>query len=244
MKQFFLLVFLVSSSIMMAQTQISAKDITTFMGIPIDGTKTEMIQKLKSRGFEYNAELDMFTGQFNGKKVIGSILVNKGKVYRIVVSYVVGRWESDTRIEFNSLCKQFSDKKNYPKYFPQNIVGGYEISDEDDISYEITVKDKRYEASFYQISETDISMLSDTVGFSHWITNKIPEDYTEDEMNNWSPEELNDIMIRYSLMYVLEKCQFIKHKSVWFMINKFSDGDYAINIYYDNELNSANGEDL
>lgn len=40
--------------------------------------------------------------------------------------------------------------------------------------------------------------------------------------------------------YLMEK---ISHKSVWFMINEFY-GDYYINIFYDNELNKADGEDL
>ena len=33
-------------------------------------------------------------------------------------------------------------------------------------------------------------------------------------------------------------------KKVWFMINERSYGKYAIVMFYDNEYNQANGEDL
>ena len=33
---------------------LAQKDITKFMGIPVDGFKKDMIQKLKAKGFEYD----------------------------------------------------------------------------------------------------------------------------------------------------------------------------------------------
>ena len=46
------------------------KDVTKFLGIPVDGTKLEMINKLKAKGFKispYNK--DVLTGEFNGYDV-------------------------------------------------------------------------------------------------------------------------------------------------------------------------------
>lgn len=37
--------------------------------------------------------------------------------------------------------------------------------------------------------------------------------------------------------------QYISKKAVWFMINERL-GKYCITMYYDNEYNNANGEDL
>ncbi len=42
-------------------------------------------------------------------------------------------------------------------------------------------------------------------------------------------------------MYALEK---IEKKPVWFMISEEEYGKYYITMYYDNEYNRANGEDL
>ena len=56
-----------------------------FLGIPVDGPKSSMIQKLKAKGFRYNQRLDCLTGEFNSSKVNISIATNKNKFWRIVV---------------------------------------------------------------------------------------------------------------------------------------------------------------
>ena len=38
------------------------KDVTKFLGIPVDGSKTEMKKKLIEKGFTYNALRDNFEG--------------------------------------------------------------------------------------------------------------------------------------------------------------------------------------
>ena len=55
--------------LMYSLTMLAQKDITKFMGIPVDGFKKDMIQKLKAKGFEYDNEIDLLTGEFNGEKV-------------------------------------------------------------------------------------------------------------------------------------------------------------------------------
>ena len=49
-----------------ATTANAQKDITKFLGIPIDGTKAEMIQKLKAKGFTSKAyDSEILEGEFN-----------------------------------------------------------------------------------------------------------------------------------------------------------------------------------
>ena len=53
-----------------ASIAISAQtnpNVLKFMGIPVDGSKTQVIQKLKERGFKYDSVNDCLTGEFNGK---------------------------------------------------------------------------------------------------------------------------------------------------------------------------------
>lgn len=45
--------------LMYSLTMLAQKDITKFMGIPVDGFKKDMIQKLKAKGFEYDNEIDL-----------------------------------------------------------------------------------------------------------------------------------------------------------------------------------------
>ena len=55
------------------------QDVTKFLGIPVDGSKAAMIQKLKEKGFTYNTTTDFLEGVFNGEKVYIHIQTNKTK---------------------------------------------------------------------------------------------------------------------------------------------------------------------
>ena len=83
MKKIVLFIMLMLPMAVMAQ-----KDVTTFLGIPVDGTKDAMIHKLAQKGFKkapYGKEYDM-TGEFNGEKVELNIVTYKNKVWRIAVA--------------------------------------------------------------------------------------------------------------------------------------------------------------
>lgn len=145
------------------------KEVTRFLGIPVDGTKAEMIQKIKAKGFipsRYDSE--MLEGEFNGKNVWVMVATNNRKVYRVAVIDANTCGETDIRIRFNTLLKQF---KNNGKYMsdPDNAA----IPDDEDISYECTIHDKRYEAIFYQYPENmkDVSeeLVEDALKRSVWF---------------------------------------------------------------------------
>ena len=174
------------------------KDVTRFLGIPVDGTKTEMIQKLKAKGFRPTTyDKETLEGEFNGRGVYVRVVTNNNKVWRIVVIDARNSDERAIQIRFNTLCSQFERNSKY-------LTGSApRISDAEDISYEMTVNNKRYEASFYQQSS---DMLTKTIDY-------------EEMMNSCSK------------------------RSVWFKIGK-EYGQYYIVMYYDNEYNMANGEDL
>lgn len=62
------------------------RDVTKFLGIPVDGSKTAMIQKLKAKGFQVVPGSDGMKGEFNGEEVALNIKTNKNKVCRIGVA--------------------------------------------------------------------------------------------------------------------------------------------------------------
>ena len=99
------------------------EDVTKFLGIPVDGSKSEMIQKLKAKGFtNTSSEKDILEGEFNGRNVIITIATNGNKVYRIMVqdSYPVD--EGSIKIRFNNLAQQFLNNK---KYSPLFLISNY-----------------------------------------------------------------------------------------------------------------------
>ena len=209
------------------------KDVTQFLGIPVDGNKSEMIEKLKSKGFTISPnDKDVLVGQFNGTSVNIHIVTNNNKVCRIMVADVNYSNEIDTKIRFNNLLQQF---KMNEKYMTVSLTPEkYIIPDDEKISYEMLVNKKRYEAAFYQMP-----IKIDTVSLAEKIKSKLASKYTEEQLSN-PTEELQKEMITIGLSFMLE---IYSKKSVWFMINELY-GKYYITMYYDNEYNTANGEDL
>ena len=163
------------------------KEVTQFLGIPVDGSKTEMIKKLQAKGFQRTEDAEFsgadLEGEFNGYNVYIIIVTNNNKVYRIAVVDKYEFNEADIKRRFNKLCNQFA---NNPKYIS---LQDYTIPESENIQYEKIVNKKRYEADYFQ--------------------RPLTSDY--------------------------------KKRYVWFMID---DDSYRILMFYDNEYNHANGEEL
>ena len=131
--------------LLFASTSVFAQnEVTRFLGIPVDGYKSEMIQKLKGKGFKYNSTKDCLEGEFNGYEVEISVVTNNNKVYRIALLDKYSLNESDIRIRFNNLCDQFENNSKYISSSEQ------EIPDNENISTQMTLYNKRYQAIFFQ----------------------------------------------------------------------------------------------
>ncbi|MCX4337087.1 MAG: hypothetical protein K1V99_11865 [Bacteroidales bacterium] len=133
----FIIVALLFSSSAFSQNTIK------FLGIPIDGTKREMIDALKVKGYTYNSVYDVLQGEFNGEDVNISVQTVNNMVWRICVADESFVDETNIRIRYNNLFRQFSNNGKY------KLWSGEKLDDKDDISYEMTVHKKRYEAVFY-----------------------------------------------------------------------------------------------
>jgi hypothetical protein len=121
-------------------------NVTKFLGLPIDGSKSSIVEKLKEKGFsKYGNNLK---GEFNGEIVELSVETQKDKVWRIVVLGNKVREERDIIVKFNDLMRQFEENSKYISH-PDNK----KISQQEDIDYEMNIRNKRYEAVFYQKDE-------------------------------------------------------------------------------------------
>lgn len=214
-------------------------NVTNFLGIPVDGSKANMIAKLKAKGFEYynHDGLEYLTGEFNGMESKIHIVTNRDKVRRIAVVFDYKWDESEVKSQFNRLCRQFENKEGYVN----PLVLSQCIADDVDVEYEMDANKKRFEASYIQVTKNEW----DTTVIAVWATKYLLENYGVDDSANLdtlSHEESMALMLELGLKYL----STLSHKSVWFMIDEVlgSYGKYNIVLYYDNELNFANGEDL
>lgn len=218
------------SVVLYAFTCFAQSDVTKFLGFPVDGTQSTMVRNLKSKGFkEYNVgEIEFLKGRFNGTDVRVFISTEGGKVDRIMVSDENSISETDIKIRFNRLCKQFAENGKYVS------LDDYTIPEDEDISYEMSVHNKRYEAIFYQLPEADAKeQLQES------IMKEIISKYTPEQIESPTDKTREEI-IQSTLEAMMN---VLKNKPVWFMISK-SYGKYYITMYYDNEYNRAKGEDL
>lgn len=204
------------------------KDVTTFLGIPVDGTASSMKQKLVSKGFvpKKVGTNEFLEGEFNGCNVNVWIGTNNNKVYRIMLCDKNTVDEAQIKIRFNNLVKQFENNKRY------HAFADYSLSDKEDISYEMGINNKEYVA--YYLQDPDFENIDAQ------IQTAIEEKYSAEELKNPSETVKNDIkditnkILGYHFM-----------KRVWFRIDRYRyNGEYGIYMYYDNEYNRANGEDL
>ncbi len=137
MKKFMLLGLFISLTI-----NVYAQNTIKFLGIPIDGTKREMISKLEAKGYEYDSYNDCLAGEFNGRDVQIYIQTINNRVWRIAVLDKSYTNEANIKIRFNNLFEQFSNNSKYVR------LDGNRLNANDDISYEMTVNNKRYDATF------------------------------------------------------------------------------------------------
>lgn len=206
-------------------------DVTKFLGIPVDGSKSEMIQKLKAKGFRYDSELDCLKGEFNGRDSYISVVTNNDKVYRIMVRDAMASDETSIRIRFNTLCRQFENNKKYQSVSSESYI----IPEDEDIAYNISIKNKRYQASYFQVPEGGIDSTTIAQEAQTFIYSK----YSQEQLSSFTEEQRQELMADF-LQYMTDK---LDKKSVWFMIAE-QFGDYNLLLYYDNGYNQANGEDL
>lgn len=219
-------------AILLSTSLYAQKDVTTFLGIPVDGNKSEMRNKLISKGYTPKkvGDTEYFEGEFNGTDVHIYIATNNNKVYRLMICDANTQSEANIKIRFNKLVSQFEKNQRYTS------LGQYTISDDEDISYGMLVKKKNYEALFYQKPNME---KVDTLALQTQVKDELLKKYSQEDLDNPTEEmaaELESIVLKIGMDMILKK-------PVWFRICE-SYGKYYITMFYDNEYNHADGEDL
>ncbi len=222
-------ILVLGMALMLSAATFAQKEVTKFLGIPVDGSKSAMIQKLKAKGFESSDyKSDILVGEFNGTEVNIHIQTNNNKVCRIMVCDANTMDEGNIIVRFNRLCQQFSNNEKYLS------LDEYTIPENEDVSYEMSVHHKQYDALFYQ-KPTDI----DTLAFVNEARNRLADKYTAEQLENPTDEIAKDLQ-KVAFAMIID---MMTKKVVWFRICEYY-GKYYITMFYDNEYNRAQGEDL
>lgn len=136
----FILLFL--TTVCLTFNTFAQSNCITFLGIPVDGTKREMISKIEAKGFEYNPNNDCLVGEFNGVNVLIVVQTVNNKVWRIGIVDELVTDETNIKIRFNNLFEQFLNNGKY------DLFNGSMLDDQENIRFEIDNHNKRYAACF------------------------------------------------------------------------------------------------
>lgn len=142
MKRILLLALLLAGSfVLCAQRQV-----TTFCGIPVDGSKKAMMEIFKVADFGYDRAGDYFTSEFNGEDVTISIATHNSRVWRVAVIDRLLRNEQQIIRRYNELIDQFDANERYAPAAENLCIPG-----KTSLDYEMLVRKNCYEAVYYQL---------------------------------------------------------------------------------------------
>ena len=195
-----------------------------FVGIPIDGTKEQMIQALASNGFKHDSYHDYLEGMFNGESVKLQISTNHGIVDRIKVIYPYCSETNDTRVKYNTLLSRFNRNAKYVCVYPRA-----EVPANEGIYWKLSDNTKYYDAVYFY--------LHPEVNAKQWV-----EDFKAEYQKRYNKplEGLSYEETEEAIFCLPMKVSAAVSGVVWFTM---VDTNY-ININYINFKNRPRGEDL
>lgn len=218
-----IVVFFLTVCSVLAQVKVS-ENILSFSGVPINGTKAQIIKSLSTKGFEYSDLYDHLTGMFNGEEVTLKISTNHGVVDRIIVNYPYCSEGNDTRIKYNMLLSRFNRNDKYICINPRK-----EVPAEERINRMLSDNSKYYDAVYFYLKQG-----SDPEQWANEYKKEYQKMYNK-PLAGLSYEEMEE-----ALFCLSNKISEAVSGVVWFtMVSQ-----HQININYINFKNRPRGEDL
>lgn len=115
-KIFFIAMVLLTVMLSSAPELYSQTKHIQFKGIPVDGTLSSFVEKLKTQGFDYITEQDgiaLLTGKFAGYSGCNIIVVStKNTVWKVVVEFPEQSTLSDVKNRYEEFKQSFKLKYN------------------------------------------------------------------------------------------------------------------------------------
>lgn len=126
MKRFIFLIVAVLCPLLAAgqQKQLPVNPTITFLGVPVDGTKSDIINALTSKGFAYDMDEDGMFGEFMGESAFVHLSENKaGKVCRLMVYFHTKESAKENIEVYNKLINRFNaDSTTYWSFYEEELL--------------------------------------------------------------------------------------------------------------------------
>lgn len=126
-------------------------NVTEFLEIPVEGSKSTMIRKLERKGFVYDESQDWLEGEFNGAEVRIAFQTQNGKVWRLWIAEKNLLDASEIKTKYENLCKQFESSSKY------SAISVDPLPESEELEYEMAIHKKEYQARYTQFPEKEDS---------------------------------------------------------------------------------------
>ncbi len=211
----------ITTLLMLTINSMAQKDVTTFLGIPIDGSKDTIIHLLEQKGFWQDKEHGLLRGVLSGHDVNLYIGTKNGKVWRMMITDADKYDETEIKRRFNKLCAHFMQNTMY--YYDTDFT----LAENEDISRGIIEKGKLYKALFYQKPAG-----TDSLEYKKELDNELARWFTHEQLINPDAETAEEIRQKTEKW----KKERDRKKCVWFIIHD-NYGEFCIYLFYDNRYN-------
>lgn len=202
-----------------------------FLGIPVDGPKSEMIEKIKAKGFTYHITEDYFTGYYYGYPVYVFVQLENRVVNRIIVYDIPQCNQKEIKKRFNELCTKFDRDKRY-RSLSDSIV---KIRQNEDILKEMRLHQKQYRGLYAQGRTT----RADSLAIQEALRKTDSPVSIETKYKTESLRESRRRIHVKAMKRVTPICDGVNKSVVWFAISeKFKK--FGMILVYDN-LNNFSG---
>ncbi len=133
-------------SMLLALSVQAKKDVTTFMGVSVDGSRSKVITALKAAGCS-SSDAQTLQCDFCGQKMTVEVRSSRKGVYQVVLTEKTGTENVDSAIvRYNSLIDWFRSNGEYTEYESNPYI--YKTGNQNTIARYI--HEKWYYAEFFQ----------------------------------------------------------------------------------------------
>lgn len=138
--------------LLLSLTAAAQGNITTFMGIPVDGTKDAMTQQLLKNGVKHKGN-DLVASNIEGKTYLIRLETHKGKVYRVSMVETKGT-EDVNRIlaRYEALIEEYRENTSMYCEYEYNPPVNYKHAND----FEKYIHDGCYYAEFFQAADPQL----------------------------------------------------------------------------------------
>lgn len=197
----------------------------SFFGVPVDGTKSDFINALTSKGFAYDIDEEGMFGEFEGESAFVHISENKaGKIYQIMVYFHTKESGKECIEVYNKVVNRFNaDSTNYWSFYEEELIS-------ENVNLDSLLKENDGE----MWAEYLLTQEIDTVAYLQNTFAALLSKFTEEQLKNPTEEQRQE-----TISIMQQEVSKLHNGRAFLALLKDPDeeGKYCVILYIYNQKN-------